>query len=484
MLVDAMAMHLLRRPRDFDVIATENLFGDILTDEASMLAGSMGLLPSASLGEAKNSLGLPRGMYEPIHGSAPDIAGHDRANPLAAILSAALLLRHSYGHAEAAEAIEVAVAGVLADGYRTVDIAQPDMPNRWLPRDGRAGHATYRAMKKTAYSIAVVGATGLVGGEIVAALERRRFPVADLRLYASLRSAGDTVRCGNVTARVELLDNAHFEGTDLVFLATREQLSAKWIGRATEDGAVVIDASQTFGADADVPIVVPEVNASGVADYVNRGLIISPDAPATALAVVLKPLQSLSVMRRVVATTYEPVSGGGRAGIEELQRQTIDLMSGRSVEPEVFPRRIAFNIVPQVGEFLAGGSSGEEAQTVRAVRRLLGDEELPLSLTRVRVPLFYGTALAVNVETAEKVTAAEATEVFRAAPGILVQDDAANATYPTPADTVGEDALIVGRIREDEVLNTLDLWVTIDNLRKGSAVNAVQIAELLIRDYL
>jgi aspartate-semialdehyde dehydrogenase len=339
-------------------------------------------------------------------------------------------------------------------------------------------------MKKTAYSIAVVGATGLVGSEIVSALERRRFPIADLRLYASLRSAGDEMQCGTVTARVEPLDGARFEGADLVFFAAGEQVSAEWIGRATEAGAVVIDASQLFAADAGVPIVVPEVNAAGVADYVNRGLIVSPDAPATALGVVLKPLQSLSVIRRVVVSTYEPVSGAGRAGIQELQHQTVELMSGRSVEPKVFPHRIAFSVVAQVGEFLAGAMSREEAHTVRAVRRLLGDEELPVSITRVRVPLFYGAALAVNVETAEKVTAVEAADVLRSAPGIVVQDDVLNAIYPTPTDTVGEDAACVGRIREDELLNTLDLWITIDNIRKGSAVNAVQIAELLVRDYL
>jgi len=280
------------------------------------------------------------------------------------------------------------------------------------------------------------------------------------------------------------LDNAHLEGTDLVFLAAGEQVSAEWMGRATESGALVIDTSPLYAGDPDVPVVVPEVNPSAVAGYVNRGVIVSPDAPAIALAVALKPLQSLSAIRRVVVSTYEPVSGAGRAGIEELQRQASELMNGRGVEAAVFPHRIAFNIVAQIGEFLAAGISRDEAQTAHALRRLLGDAELPVRVTRVRVPLFYGMALAVNVETAEKVTAAEATASLRTAAGVLVQDDVAHAVYPTPANTVGEDATYVGRIREDELLNALDLWVTIDCIRKGSAVNAVQIAELLIRDYL
>ncbi len=340
-------------------------------------------------------------------------------------------------------------------------------------------------MKKSSYAVAVVGATGLVGAEIVSALEERHFPLADLRLYASLRSAGDEVRCGELAARVDILERARFEGTDLAFFAAGEQVSAEWIARATEAGAVVIDTSQLLAADGDVPLIVPEVNAGELVDFGNRQVIVSPDAPAIALAVALKPLQEAAGITRVVCSTFEPVSTAGRAGIDELQRQTVELMNGRSAENELFPQRIAFNVLPQVGEFLAGGATRGELQVVAALRRLLGDSALPVSVTRTCVPVFYGAAVSVNVETAQKLTAAQAHEMLRSAPGILLRDDLSSTVQcPTPAEAVAQDATVVGRIREDESLNVLDLWIAFDNVRKGAAVNAVQIAELLIRDYL
>lgn len=339
-------------------------------------------------------------------------------------------------------------------------------------------------MKKPAYSIAVVGATGLVGQEIIEQLEQRGFPIGALQLYGSLRTAGDLFRCAGVSARVELLDGAHFDDTDIVFLAAGEQVSAEWAPRATQAGAVVIDTSQLFAGDADVPLVVPEANAAALADYDARGIVASPDAAAIAMSVVLKPLQTASALRRVVASTFEPVSGAGRAGIEELQQQTVELMGGRSVEPALFQHRIAFNLVPQIGEFLAGGASRGEAQTVCALRRLLNAPELAVSVTRVRAPLFYGAAISLNLETTDGLTADAARELWRTAPGILLQDDVSAGTYPTSVDAVGQDAICVGRVRADEAANVLDLWMVFDNVRKGSAANAVQIAELLIRDYL
>jgi aspartate-semialdehyde dehydrogenase len=339
-------------------------------------------------------------------------------------------------------------------------------------------------MHKSAYSIAVVGATGLVGTEIIATLQQRRFPIADLQLYASIRSAGDDASCGDVRAPVELLERARFEGADLVFFAAGEQVSAEWMERATGSGAVVIDTSPLFATDADVPLVVPEVNAADLSGYVIRGLVVSPGAAAIALAVALKPLADAAGLVRVVCATFEPVCGAGRAGIEELQRQTLELMGGRSADNEVFPHRIAFNILPQVGEFLAGGASRGELHVVAGLRRLLADAALPVSVTCTRVPVFYGEALAVNVETSRKLSVAEARDILRAAPGVLLQDELETAAYPTAADAVGQDATLIGRIRDDESLNVLDLWIVIDNLRKGAAVNAVQIAEALIRDYL
>jgi aspartate-semialdehyde dehydrogenase len=339
-------------------------------------------------------------------------------------------------------------------------------------------------MKKSAYSVAVVGATGLVGAEIVSSLEERQFPIADLQLYASLRSAGDEVRCGELTSRVDLLERARFEGTDLAFFAAAEQVSAEWVERATQAGTVVIDTSQLLADDEDVPLIVPEVNAADIGGYADRLVIASPDAPAIALAVALKPLHEAAGVTRVVCSTFESVTRAGRAGIDELQRQTVELMNGRSVENELFAHRIAFNVLPQIGELLAGGASRGERQVAAALRRLLADPSLPASITRSYVPVFYGAALSVNVETATKVTAAQAREMLRAAPGVLLQDDASSLQYPTSAEAVVQDTTLVGRLRDDEWGNVLDMWIAIDNIRKGAAVNAVQIAELLIRDYL
>jgi aspartate-semialdehyde dehydrogenase len=247
---------------------------------------------------------------------------------------------------------------------------------------------------------------------------------------------------------------------------------------------VVIDTSQLLAEDVDVPLIVPEVNAGDLGGYTDRLVVVSPDSPAVALAVALKPLHDAASVTRVVCSTFEPVAHAGRAGIEELQRQTVELMNGRSVENEVFPHRIAFNLLPQVGDLLAGGAARGERQVAAALRRLLGDHSLPVSITRICVPMFYGGALSVNVETAAKLTAAQAREILRVAPGIVLQDEPGSLQYPTPAEAVAQDATLVGRIREEESLNLLDLWIAIDNIRKGAAVNAVQIAELLIRDYL
>jgi aspartate-semialdehyde dehydrogenase len=339
-------------------------------------------------------------------------------------------------------------------------------------------------VKKSSYAVAVVGATGLVGAEIVSVLEERQFPLADLRLYASLHSAGDEVRCGELSTRVDLLERARFEGVDVAFFAAGEQVSAEWIARATETGTVVIDTSPLLAEDVGIPLIVPEVNASELSGYADRLAIVSPDFPAVALAVALKPLHEAAGVTRVACSTFEPVAHAGRAGIDELQRQTIELMNGRSVHNEAFPQRIAFNVLPQVGELLAGGATRGERQVATALCRLLGEPSLPVSVTRACVPVFYGAALSANVETATKLTAAQAREILRSAPGILLQDEPSGLQYPTPAEAVAQDAMLVGRIREEESLNILDLWIAIDNIRKGAAVNAVQIAELLIRDYL
>jgi aspartate-semialdehyde dehydrogenase len=332
-------------------------------------------------------------------------------------------------------------------------------------------------------SVAIIGATGTVGRHLVEVLEQRQFPLSNLALYASPRTAGEVMSCGALTARVELLDTARFVDVDIALMAAGEQVSAEWVGRAVEDGALVVDLSQLFIDEPEVPVVVPEINAVALEGIRDRSIISSPDAVAIGAALVLHPLHQAAQIRRLVLTSFEPASGAGRAGVDELQQQTIDLMSGQGCETAVFPRRIAFNLIPQLGDILAGGSTRAEAVATAAIRRLLG-EDIPTSMTRVYVPTFYGLGLAINVETTQPMEADEAHAALSTAPGLLLSEAVEVGSYPTPADTVGEDVTCVGRIRSQSELNVIDLWATLDNSRKGSAVNAVQIAEILLREHL
>ena len=282
-------------------------------------------------------------------------------------------------------------------------------------------------------TVAVVGATGLVGRELLGVLEQRGFPIGDLRLYSSLRSAGEGLSCGKHVPVVRVLDGASFDDVDLVFLAAGEQVTAEWISRLEQSPAVVVDCSQLFADDPDVPLVVPEVNASDLADFRLRGIVASPDPATIALAVALNPIRENAGLQRVVATSIEPASGIGRAGIEELQRQTVDLMQGRSPEHASFPHRIAFNLFPQIGELLAGGSSKDEAITAASLRRVLDHPDLVASITRVRAPLFFGQALSVFVETVEPMAEEDVAAVLRSAPGLVLPEGLEGGTYPTPA---------------------------------------------------
>ncbi len=338
-------------------------------------------------------------------------------------------------------------------------------------------------MSERRFTVAIVGATGMVGQELVQALEQRLFPLAGLHLFASARSAGDTVICGSISSRVGLLAQAQFQDADIAFFAAGEQVSAEWVPRATEAGAVVIDTSSLFTGDTDVPLVVPEVNASAIEDYLARSLIISPDPVASALAVVLKPLHDAAGIVRVVATSLEPVSGAGKAGVDELQTQLVELLNGREAEVAVFQQRIAFNAIPAIGEFLAGGRTQHEEVSCLALRRLLASDVM-IHLTRTRIPTFFGMGISASIELSQSLSPEEAREILRSAPGILLLDEEAAPQLSTPTDAIGQDATCVSRVRANEEVNQLDLWITIDNTRKGSSVNAVQIAEILAREYL
>jgi aspartate-semialdehyde dehydrogenase len=339
-------------------------------------------------------------------------------------------------------------------------------------------------MKTGGYVVAVVGAVGVVGREVCAVLDERGFPIGALRLFESVEGLGEVL--GDQAAPLELIDRARLDGVDIVFMCATEKVSAEWTPRAVEANAVVVDLTQVFAEQADVPIVVPEVNPEEVADYLERRILTSPVPGAAALSVVLKPLGDAAGLKRVVVTALEPASNSGRAGIEELSRQTADLMSGRPVEPAVFPCRVAFNLIPQTGQLLNLGRTLAEWQVTFQTRRLLDLPDLPMTVTSVQVPTFFGHAFAVNVEMHSDLDAASAVASLRQAPGILLVDEllAANV-YPTLIDAVEHQAICVGRVRDDaSVACGLDLWVTVDGTRKGSAVNAVQIAEILVRDYL
>jgi len=340
-------------------------------------------------------------------------------------------------------------------------------------------------MSASLYNVAIVGVSGLVGGEIAKVLDERQFPVGELRGYASERSAGGDVEAGDRSVAVELLDRADFEGVDIAFFAATEQVTAEWAGRATAAGATVIDLSQLHADAVDVPLIVPEVNPGAIGEYGARHIIACPTAAALQLAVVLSPLRDAAGLKRVVVSSYEAVSEAGHAGIDALSQQTLDLLAGRSPEVNLFRDRIAFSLLPQVGEFLEGGYTRAEHQLMGQTQRLLDHAGLAITATSIRVPLFYGISQSVNVETVESLTAEAAREILRNAPGVLLQDDPAQEEYPTPASVIGGDAICVGRVRDDPSVECgLDLWIVGDNLRKGSAINAVAIAEILIRDYL
>jgi len=329
-------------------------------------------------------------------------------------------------------------------------------------------------------NVAVVGATGAVGQEAVALLEERGFPVGRLVLLGSGRSAGTEMSFRGKVHRVQPLAQEGFEGIDLVLSAPGASVSREFAPRAVAAGAVVIDKSSAFRMDPDVPLVVPEVN--GEAALAHRGIVSSPNCSTIPLVVCLLPLHRAFGIRRVVVSTYQAVSGAGRRGGEELFQQTLALLNHRPIETVAFPHQVAFNVLPQVETFRPedGGYTTEEVKIVQESRRILGMPDLRLTATAVRVPVLNGHSESVNVELERPASVEEAREVLGQAPGIAVVDDPAGGEYPMPLEATGRDDVLVGRIRQDPTVPAgLNLWLSCDNLRKGAALNAVQIAELL-----
>jgi aspartate-semialdehyde dehydrogenase len=340
-------------------------------------------------------------------------------------------------------------------------------------------------LKKPKYNVAIVGATGAVGEQMREVLEERKFPVGEMRLLASERSAGQFLEFDGRQHRVSVLNENSFENTDIALFSAGGTVSAKYAPLAVSAGAVVVDNTACFRMAPDIPLVVPEVNASAISDYTKRRIIANPNCSTIQMVVALKPIHDAARIKRVVVSTYQSVSGAGRQAMDELSQQVAALYSSKDVEKKKFPHQIAFNCIPHIDVFMEDGYTKEEWKMIHETRKILGEPSLAVTATTVRVPVFFSHSESVNVETEKKLTAAEVKSLLRQAPGIIVADAPENNLYPMALDATGKDATYVGRIREDQsVQNGINLWVVADNLRKGAALNAVQIAEILIRDYL
>ncbi|MEQ1626023.1 MAG: aspartate-semialdehyde dehydrogenase [Nitrospira sp.] len=337
--------------------------------------------------------------------------------------------------------------------------------------------------KKSAYTVAILGATGAVGKESLEILEERNFPLAALRLFASKRSAGEVMTCqGKEWTVEELTESSSFAGVDFAFISATDAISKEYGPRLGAAGVVVIDDSGVFRMDPQVPLVVPEVNAAALRSL-PRGIVAIPNCTTTPLVMALKPLHDAVGVKRVVVTTFQSVSGTGAAAMDELLDQTRALMAFREVKAEVYPYQIAFNLLPHIGSFSEGGECSEEIKIVRETRKILDAPNMRVTSTTVRVPVLRCHSESINVELEKPLSPNEARAALAAMPGVLVYDDPLKKLYPMPLDATGKDEVYVGRIREDaSVTNGLNLWVVSDNLRKGAALNAVQIAECLVRD--
>ena len=336
------------------------------------------------------------------------------------------------------------------------------------------------------YNVAMVGATGAVGEMVLSILKERDFPIGQLVPLASERSAGGKVSFGSRELVVRNLADYDFNGIDIAFFSAGGSVSRVHAPRAAAAGAVVIDNTSEFRYQDDVPLVVAEVNPHAIAQYVNRGIIANPNCSTMQMLVALAPIHRAVGIERINVATYQSVSGAGRSGMEELGRQTAALLNFQDAAPAKFQAQIAFNLIPQIDDFQDNGYTREEMKMVWETRKILEDASIRVNPTAVRVPVFYGHSEAVHIETRKKIDAERARELLRAAPGVVVVDEHRPGGYPTPVQhAAGKDEVFVGRIREDiSHPRGLDLWVVSDNIRKGAALNAVQVAELLAKNHL
>lgn len=337
-----------------------------------------------------------------------------------------------------------------------------------------------------AVNVAVVGVTGAVGEVMLEILESRNFPVDTLFPLASSRSAGKSVQFRGKRHTVQDLSEFDFSQTSIALFSAGGDISAEFAPIAAAAGCVVIDNTSHFRRDADIPLVVPEVNPDAIAQYRNRGIIANPNCSTIGMLVALKPIYDAVGIERINVATYQAVSGTGKAAIEELAGQTARLLNGKPADPEVYPKQIAFNVLPHIDSFQDNGYTREEMKMVWETQKILSDETVSVNPTCVRVPVFFGHAEAVHIETRDPISAEAARALLEAAEGVVVIDQHEAGGYPTPvSDSAGQDPVFVGRIRADiSHPRGLNLWVVADNVRKGAALNSVQIAEILLSQYL
>ncbi|MFA4919299.1 MAG: aspartate-semialdehyde dehydrogenase [Thermodesulfovibrionales bacterium] len=333
--------------------------------------------------------------------------------------------------------------------------------------------------KKEKYIVAVVGATGAVGNEMIKTLETRKFPIKKLRLFASERSVGKVLEFMDTEIKVEAINEDSFKGIDIALFSAGAERSRIWAPVAAKSGCVVVDNSSQWRMDPEIPLVVPEVNPHDLKRH--KGIIANPNCSTIQMVVVLKPIHDAAKIKRVVVTTFQAVSGTGQKAIDELLRQTTDLLNFKEIQCNVYPHQIAFNVLPHIDQFLENGYTKEEMKMVNETKKIMGDNSIRLTATTVRVPVFRCHSESLNIETEKKLTPNEVRAVLSAAPGVIVYDAPDKNIYPVPIDVAGKDETYVGRIREDDTIeNGINLWIVADNLRKGAALNAVQIAEKLI----
>lgn len=336
------------------------------------------------------------------------------------------------------------------------------------------------------FNVAIVGATGAVGEVLIELLQERDFPVENLYLLASQRSLGKSYTFNGKTVRVQNLDEFDFAKANIAFFSAGGKISKHYVPKATAKQCVVIDNTSEFRYNDDVPLVVPEVNAHKIADFKKNSIIANPNCSTIQMLVALNPIHQAAKLKRINVATYQAVSGSGRKAIEELAGQTVALLNSQDIKNEAYPIQIAFNLIPHIDDFEENGYTREEMKMVWETQKILESNAIKVNPTAVRVPVFYGHSEAIHIETEQKLSAASAKALLQDSPGVVVKDQLEAGAYPSPVvDAAGQDAVFVGRIREDiSSENGLNLWVVSDNIRKGAALNSIQIAEIVATDYL